>query len=317
MILQKEKLIIHHWDTDGICSAALLHNKHTTNITPKIGNYFLEENEMEKIKKGDFKEIYVVDLALHENSLKALAEISHVKVFDHHLTKKIDGIEYINPILEGKSEEDYPSASWILGEVLNKKDNILSFLGAVGDWEERLKNIKFYEKLKIFMEKADITFEEMHMMISLIDSNYKIGNKEEVEKAVGMLSETNDVTASILNNEKWRRNKEIIDKEIEKALNGRGKRINNILIKEMNCKYNIISTVARKLWDKKNYVIVINYGYFPNDCQVYVRGNDCLNLIQMATEKKYIAGGKKNVMGAIVPKQECDEFLNEVIRVIR
>ena len=316
MNTSKDTLIIHHWDTDGICTASLLYNDKAKNITPKIGNYFLEEDEIKEIRNAGFERIYVADLALNEESIKALADIASVKVFDHHVTKKIDGIDYINPILEGKSEEDYPSASWVVGEVLNKK-NILAFLGAVGDWEERLKNIKFYEKLQSFMEKEGITFEEMHEMVALIDSNYKIGDKEEVERAVAMISEADDIANFILNNEKWRKNKETIDEEIAKALNTEGKRIGNILIKEMNCKYNIISTVARRLWDKRNYVVVINCGYFPNDCQVYVRGNDCLKLIKMALERKYVAGGKKNVMGAIVPKNECNEFVNEVINVIR
>lgn len=307
------RLIIHHWDTDGICAAAMLYNEDTKNITPEIGNYFLEKEEIETIKKGNFEKVYVVDLALHERSLNALADISSVKIFDHHITQKIDGVEYINPMIDGKDEEDYPSASWVVGEALNKKDNILTFLGAVGDWEEQLKNIRFYEKLQNFMEKTDVTFEDMHAMANLIDSNYKVGDKKEVERAVITLSKTNDVKSVILNNEKWRRNKERIDKEIENALNAKERKIGTILIKEMDCKYNIISAVARRLWDKKNYVLVINQGYFQNDCQVYVRGKECLHFIQMAKKRGYVAGGKKNVMGAIVPKSECDEFANEIV----
>ncbi len=311
------RLILHHWDTDGICSAAMLFNKDCKNMTPKIGNYYLEEDEIKRIEEENFDEIYVVDLALNEASLKKIAEISEVKVFDHHISKKIDGVKYVNPILEGKDEEDYPSASWVVGEFLNEKDNLLSFLGAVGDWEERIKNTRFYEKLQDFMKKADITFEEMHEMVHLIDSNYKMGDKNEVEKAVAMLSEAEDVAEFILNNEKWRRNREKIEKEIEKVLNAEGKKIGNILIKEMDCKYNIISTVARRLWNKKDYVIVVNHGYFENECQVYVRGNDVFHLIQKALEHGYVAGGKKNVMGAIVPKEECEEFINEILEEIK
>ncbi len=310
-------LIIHHWDTDGICAAAMLYNEDTKNITPEIGNYFLEKDKIETIKKDGFEEIYVVDLALHERSLNALKKISSVKVFDHHLTQKIDGVEYINPMIDGKDEEDYPSASWVVGDVLNKRDSILAFLGAVGDWEERLKNIRFYEKLQNFMERADVTFEEMHAMANLIDSNYKVGDKEEVERAVITLSKAHDVKSVVLNNEKWRRSKERIEKEIENALNVKERKIGTILIKEMDCTYNIISAVARRLWDKKNYVIVINQGYFQNDCQVYVRGKECLPLIQMAKKREYVAGGKKNVMGAIVPKNECNEFVNEIINILR
>ena len=37
----------------------------------------------------------------------------------------------------------------------------------------------------------------------------------------------------------------------------------------------------------------------------------------MALQRGYVAGGKKNVMGAIVPKEECDEFVEKIIEVIK
>ena len=49
------RIIIHHWDTDGICSAALLSDKDTVNMTPCIGNYFLTDDELRRIKQGDFE----------------------------------------------------------------------------------------------------------------------------------------------------------------------------------------------------------------------------------------------------------------------
>jgi len=314
--MKKRRLIIHHWDTDGICSAAMLYDSSAENMTPSIGNYFMEKDEIVAIRERGFEEIYVVDMALNEESMKALADIAPVKVFDHHVTKRVDGIDYTNPILDGKDEEDYPSASWVVGNSVGMGDNILSFLGAVGDWEERLKNIRFYKKLQDFMDRASTSFEEMHLMVKLIDSNYKIGDKREVEQAVVSLSETDDVKGYILNNEKWRRNKDTIESEIDKALSAEEKKVGNITIKNIKSRYNIISAVARKAWDKRNYVIVTNCGYFADDCQVYVRGENCLGLIKMAVEKGYVAGGKKNVMGAIVPKSEKDAFVGEIVEII-
>jgi len=310
------KLIIHHWDTDGICSAAMLYDTSTENMTPTIGNYFLEKKEIEDIEKKGFEKIYVVDMALSRESMKALADIAPVKVFDHHLTEKVDGIDYKNPILDGKDEEDYPSASWVVGNSVGMENSILAFLGAVGDWEERLKDIRFYKKLQNFMHKSSTTFEEMHLMVKLIDSNYKIGDKHEVEKAVAALHEADDAKSYILNNKKWMENKNRIEREIERALNAGEEKIEGIIVKEISSRYNIISAVARKAWDKRNYIIVTNCDYFTDDCQVYVRGEDCLGLIKMAVGKGYVAGGKKNVMGAIVPKSEKDEFVSEIIEIL-
>lgn len=309
-------LIIHHWDTDGICSAAMLYGRDTENMTPKIGNYFLENEELETIENGNFDEIYVVDMALNESSMKALADIAPVKVFDHHATKKVDGVEYTNPIIQGMDEEDWPSASWVVGNATGREDSILAFLGAVGDWEERLKDTRFYGRLRNFMDGTSTTFEEMHTMVRLIDSSYKIGDKGEVESAVGMLSKAGDVKEYVMNNRKWIRNRETIDFEMKKALDGMGRIVNGVTIKEVDSRYNIISAVARKLWDKKSYVVVTNCSYFPDDCQVYVRGESCLGLIKAAVGKGYVAGGKKNVMGAIVPKNEKDGFVKEIIDMI-
>ncbi len=310
------KLIIHHWDTDGICSAAMLYDKSTENMTPSIGNYFLEKDELERISNKNFDEIYVVDMALNESSMEALAAIAPVKVFDHHATRKVDGVEYNNPILDGMDEEDWPSASWVVGNAVGREDSILAFLGAVGDWEERLKDTRFYGKLHDFMEKASITFGEMHEMVYLMDSNYKVGDKDAVEAAAEALSKTDDVKDYVMNNEKWRKNMDTINEEMEKAMDSEEKKVKGIVIKEMDSRYNIISAVARKLWDGKNYVVVTNCNYFPDDCQIYVRGDNCLGLIKAAVGKGYVAGGKKNVMGAIVPKNEKDGFVEDIIDMI-
>ena len=144
------RLILHHWDTDGICSAALLYNEESKNMTPIIGNYFLTDDEIERISQ--FDEIYIADLALHEDSLKKLVEVARVKVFDHHLTKKIDGVEYINPIMNGKEEEEYPSASWIVGEFLEKENKFDEF---INDLENRYV-INFKNEIFPFLDGSSL-----------------------------------------------------------------------------------------------------------------------------------------------------------------
>jgi len=306
-------LLIHHWDTDGICAAAMLFNEESVNMTPKIGNYFLQEDELAEIEEIGCERIYVVDMALHGESLKKLSQMAPVKVFDHHITRKVEGIAYVNPIIDGADEEDYPSASWVVGMELGMQDDIRAHLGAVGDWEERVKSIRFYENLRRFIEREGISFEELHEMSMLIDSNYKMGDKKEVERAVRDITRANEVCAFILNNNRWRRNREIIDQEIERALDAPEELRGNILIKYMNCPHNIISTVARRLWDGTHYVIVKNCGYFPDNCQLYVRGENCLPLIDMAVKRGYVAGGKRHVMGAIVPRDRVDEMIHDIV----
>ncbi|MCD6331211.1 MAG: single-stranded DNA-specific exonuclease, partial [Thermoplasmata archaeon] len=269
-----------------------------------------------KIENKGYEKIYIVDLALHENSLKRLAEIAKIKVFDHHLTKKLNGIEHINPIIEGSNEEDFPSASWVVGSYLNQK-NLLAFLGVVGDWEERIKNTRFYSKLEKFMEENELSFEEMHDMVKLIDANYKAGDKKEVEKAPKLLANAENKKEFIISNKKWKENKKKVEEEIKKALEVEEEIIDGILVKRIRSKCNIISTIARELWKKNDYVIVINDGFFEKDSQVYVRGNNVYHLIDLAKSKGYVAGGKKNVVGAIVPKEECEKFIEIILEKIK
>lgn len=310
------KLIIHHWDADGICAAALLYGEGFDVMCPIIGNYFLTDDEIEEIEKMGYDEIYVVDFAMDRRSLMRLLEIGNIKVFDHHLTEKINGIEYINPILEGRSEEEYPSASWVVNEYMEKKENLLAFLGAVGDMEHRIKATKFYGRLKSFMEEEGLKFDEMLKMVKLMESSYKIGNRKEIEKAVRCLSKERDVKNFILKNKIWSENLKKVEEEIAKILNEGGKRIGKVFIKEMNSKYNIISTIARKLWEKNEYVVVINHGYFDDACQIYVRGKNVYPLIEIAKRRGYIAGGKRNVVGAIIPKNGCHDFIKKILEEI-
>ncbi|HEC76101.1 MAG TPA: single-stranded DNA-specific exonuclease [Thermoplasmatales archaeon] len=311
------RLIIHHWDTDGICSASMLYEEGDINVSPKIGNYFLEDDEIERVKNGEYDEIVVVDIALNPDTMKKLVEISKVKVFDHHHTTKVENIEYINPIIEGMKEEEWPSASWVVATHMNKTDNFLAFLGVVGDWEDRIKNTSFYPFLEGFMKKHELNLKKMCEMAYIIDANYKIGDKAEVEKTVRLLHNSVNPADFIMSNRLWKKRKMKIEEEIEKAVENEEKRIGRIIIKEIDSPYNIISTVARKIWKGKEYVVVVNCGYFKDDCQVYVRGKDAIPLIKMALTKGYVAGGKKNVMGAIVPKEKCKEFVEKIVEMVK
>ena len=136
--LQGSGLLIHHWDTDGICSARLLLEnlpKTVVNRTPILGNYFLTEEEMTTYASYDF--IMVVDMALPREHILRLTEKAKVFIFDHHQQPLIDGVVHHNPIASGKDPLLYPSASWIVNEFLGNSVNIFALLGVVGDHEKR------------------------------------------------------------------------------------------------------------------------------------------------------------------------------------
>ena len=147
--LQGKGLLIHHWDTDGICSVRLLlehlSDKNVVNKTPELGNYFLTKNELTEYSDYDF--VIVADMALPRENIHTLARKSSVMIFDHHLQEEIKEVEHHNPIIKGEKPDKYPSASWIINTYLSNNVNLFALLGIVGDHERRIKNNKLFNRL--------------------------------------------------------------------------------------------------------------------------------------------------------------------------
>ena len=246
--LNGKGLLIHHWDTDGICSAKLiiekLGDKITNNITPTLGNYFLTDEELSRCQGFDF--IIIVDMSLPEENILTLAKNAKVLIFDHHLGKEIKSVFHHNPVIKGENPDEYPSASWIVNDYLQNPINLHGLLGIIGDHEQKIKNNKtFNQIIEHFCKEQDLTFEKLLQMAYLIDSNYKLGEKENVEKAPYYLLD-NQTSADILEHEQWNKNIKHLNAEIEDILSESIDSTQDIIMKTMNSKSNIISTITRK-----------------------------------------------------------------------
>ena len=242
--IDKNGLIIHHWDTDGICSAAILFESIENNMdswTPKIGNYFFTEDEIVELSAKDYVFIIVVDMAIPEDNILRLKRKSGAKIFifDHHLQDIIKGVNHYNPISMGISPEKYPSNSWSLTEYLKRKVDLLSILGAVGDNEFKIRNNRdIFSKIEIFLKNSNISFEDLLDIVELIDSNYKVGNREMVLNAVQFIKENKSSPESLLNNVKWQQNLTNLKNEINHQSKMPVSLVDAISIQEINTKYN-------------------------------------------------------------------------------
>jgi single-stranded DNA-specific DHH superfamily exonuclease len=309
-------LLIHHWDTDGICSARLilkhLKDKDITNKTPTLGNYYLTEKELEMYSEYDF--VIIVDMSLPEENVLRLAENAKIMIFDHHLGKVIDQVFHHNPVIKGENPDKYPSASWIVNDYLGNSLNIYAILGIVGDHEQKIKNNQeFYKIITDFCEENRISFDELLKMVYLIDTSYKMGDKLAVEEAPKKLLEF-DSPDDILYNKTWNENYDSINSEIQTLLSQPGEDIDGIIFKRINTPYNIISTITRKIaWDSGKNTIVLNTGFFKDRDQIYMRGKkDAKPIIKRGKELGFKCGGKKEVLGAIVPKEKTEDFIEEI-----
>jgi len=315
--LQGKGLLIHHWDADGISSARILlkslSDKNVINKTPKLGNYYLTKIELNEYSKYDF--VIIADMSLPENNVLALAKNAQIMIFDHHLGKEIKEVFHHNPIIKGENPDDYPSASWIINEYLKNPINLFSILGIVGDHEQNIqKNARFSMIINEFCAKHKITFKDLHKMVYLLDSNYKLGDKDAVESAPKFLIEHDGIT-DILQHKKWNNNLEELDNEIKKILSIPHEEINGIIVKKIHTPYNIISTVTRKVaWDSGKNTMVINTGFFEHENQLYVRSNKNIeSMIQRGKSLGFKCGGKKEVLGAIIPNDQTDSFIEEIL----
>jgi len=315
--LDGKGLLIHHWDTDGICSARLmlehLNKNDIDNRTPELGNYYLTEKELEEYSKYDF--IIVVDMALPEDNIITLAKNAKVMIFDHHLQQEIKSVFHYNPIIKGGNPDEYPSASWIVNEYLGNSVNLYALLGILGDHEQKIKNNKLiYNKITDFCNKNNLNFDDMLKMVYLLDSSYKLGNKEEVQKIPHILMQHGSAE-DILANEIWNRNLKNLEDEIKKQLEKTTDEVAGIILKKIDTPYNIISTITRKIaWESGKNTLVINTGFFKDKDQIYLRSDKNVELlIKKGKEQCFKCGGKKEVMGAILPKEKTESFVNEII----
>ncbi len=319
--LSGKGLLIHHWDTDGICSAKLilnvLSNKDITNKTPELGNYYLTEEELETYSKYDF--VIIVDMNLPESNVLKLAENAKVLIFDHHLGKLIDKVFHHNPVIKGENPDKYPSASWIINDFLGNDVNLFALLGIVGDHEQKIKNNKeFFKKITDFCKENDTDFNDFLKMVYLLDSNYKLGDKKAVEKAPCLLP-TNQAINFILNNKIWNENLINLDNEIKEILKTPDDEINGIILKRISTSYNIISTITRKVaWESGKNTVVVNSGFFDDKDQIYMRSTkNAEPMIQRGKSLGFKCGGKKEVLGAIVPKENTESFVKEILDFLK
>jgi single-stranded DNA-specific DHH superfamily exonuclease len=316
-----DTLLIHHWDTDGICSASIilqtLQEKISKNLVPQLGRYSLVKEEFEFASR--FDHVIIVDISLPESDVLKLSKNSKVAVFDHHIQPRYDIPLHHNPILDGFDPLEYPAATIVVSNFLCRSFDILSYLGAVGDRGIRIKqNPVFWRKLTRFMEEEALSFNQLLQMTELLDSINRVGDKGGVEKAPFLLLGEN-VRSIISEQRSWLDNLVKLEKAISAFLSTPPELVNGVQLKFLNTKFNIISKITRKLaWDTGKDTIVVNKGFLEGYAQVYVRSTrkNLEPLIALLSKKGFSVGGKKDVLGALIPLDTVDLCIEIILQDI-
>ncbi|MHC1579921.1 MAG: DHH family phosphoesterase [Candidatus Alkanophagales archaeon] len=277
-------LVIHHWDADGISSAALLYlllrrgvfgepPAKITNVTPKIGIYSLEGL---RIREGNYDVVILADICFPREEvlrLKKLVGAEELWIFDHHFQEEVRGagVRHVNPVIESGSP--CPSTSWLLAErfrMSSPQCEFLKILGAVGDLEDRIKKMEAYRDVNKFLDSVNMSFEEFLHVVELVDSNYRVGCAECVEEAPLKLLEA-EKPQDVLKIEEWCRRAEKVRSEVERCVSECGRRKyevvtaggHDVIICELDTHFHIISAVTRRLAaaNPEKIVVVVNRGF--------------------------------------------------------
>ena len=304
-------MIVHHWDTDGITSAAIYIKLHGEDMlfTPKIGNFFLDKEDFEEVRKSE--KVVILDMNLPEAA--KLCRYADVYIYDHHRATRVDcAKEHFNPYLMGVM---YPSCTTVLMERFSYGPDYLVALGILGDKGPEARKIVEWKIVERVMQKEHLSFDDLMLAVELLDSSFKMNNRSEVVENVHLALHG---IKEVLENDKLHRNLEFISREIE-AWSRKAQDRNNYAYLEMSSPYMIISAVTRRIaWGLKKPALVVNhkddrdefYIRFPNG------EGSALPLIEKAKSLNYNAGGKEEVMGAILPKGKGKEFAKYILEVL-
>jgi len=318
-------LLFHHWDTDGIASAALvlreLRSENIKTFTPAIGNYMIDEKDRKRIKTIDPSEIIIVDMALPKDSIDFLKKFGKVRIFDHHIQKKHDVELHVNPIIEGASPSEYPSATWVITDHFHRRPDLLTLLGAFGDREEKLKeNEAAMKTVGEVLSELGSEFDQVLKCAERIDTLYKTGDRDRITEMPFHLKDIEE-PIDILGIEDLKKNEQDLKKAISEEVDGPLEEIDeDILHREMSSPYNIISTVTRRIaWSREDKkVVVSNSGFQPENCQIYIRGplDNSKAIIEDMKKRGYSAGGKSDVVGMVIPEEDKEEVLQDIFKIL-
>ena len=328
---KRSVVVVHHWDADGIASAAMVvEEAHRVapgavveNVCPTIGRWLLGPEEIARLRDQKPDLVVLVDLAVREDDLQAILDgvDAPALMVDHHRSEvpADPRVEFHNPVAMGEPETENPSCTWVLKRLLGRPIDLLAVLGVFGDRGRGVEHEPVWQELEGFLTSSGLEEAEMHLLVDLVDSSAKRKDAVAVEAAVRLLLNGWREPRGLLALEGWQEG----NREVETALREQLERgaetvVEGTLVKTIDTPYLVISTAARRLLRSRDFsvVVVVNQGFSEEEVQIYVRrvGDlDLAPLIGQLRQRGLSAGGKSEVLGVILPKDEVDGIMDGVL----
>ena len=341
MIQQRQKIakifsegrslaVFHHWDTDGIASAALILRKYEGQVaavmTPRIGFYSEEAVDVAFVPK-DVNYVVFLDYGVSGEIYDRISRKLNkpLIVIDHHFTEPWNnGVSsvYYNPVALGVgSEAEYPSTTYVLSKILDvndERDIALVALGIIGDLTPYLDSGTDHQGLKL-LRKLIVNMGDVKTLrraVDVIDSCYRIADNTCVEHAVRKLA-FEDIEAVVNDHQlisAYNSSREMM----VKALSALDKIFSNteFAVYHLRMDAYVTSSVGRKLAEENPSKIIILVHEIPKigGGFIYVRSmrESLKKLIKVLRGKGLKIGGKETVVVAEF-KESYEGILHKII----
>lgn len=318
----KKLIILHHWDTDGLASAAMFldymekaaPDVEVVLMNPTINNYFLLESEYEWIQNQQADVLLTTDINFPVDVIDRLDEIvPQVFVFDHH-----SQTAHINR--PGVQDTSYPGCTLLVSEYLGRELDLTAVSGAVGDQEDKITEWSdWWPKIEAVLDNAQLDFDAALKLTKMVDTTYMVGSTEQLHYAIQLIR--TDITAA-LSDERFLANEELIQAEFSRELDKEMEHIGEyILFQPIESTLSLISEVTRARAKSNPDAVIVTQQQWGEMSSFYVRRRnkniDLGQVVDMARAKGYNAGGKPEVAGVVLPTDAVDAFREETIALLQ
>jgi len=322
--------VIHHWDADGLASAAVIarHLKSRSALfsVPRVGYYSLSAIDINAIKEFRPDLVLVLDYGLPASEVRELSRAvnSTVGVVDHHVNECADDILFCNPLACGSSEEEYPSTTWVLKNLINagSPDDMVS-LGIVGDLGKVLEDHPLKDWVDATARKYGLTLQDLVRASELVDTCYRLVDYECMEAVRNTLIEGG--VAGILQSELLKSKLVALRSEVEEAI-GKLELLRDygiLKVFKLRTRSYITSLVGRELahryWD--SVVVLVHHVEKLGLEYIYVRNRkfSLRGVLERLKAEGLRVGGKDKVFVVTIRNEvsELDRLVSSLLQYLR
>lgn len=286
-------VVVHHWDADGVSSAALLAGALSVAgfAVPRIGFYSASAVPLDVIRETAPDVVVLVDYGISDVYALEGALGVPVAVLDHHISKA-QGPYVCNPVVSGLGgESDWPSASYLVWRLFGGPADFAA-LGIVGDlgWLPGLD-------LGRWLPGYGRDVEAVRQAADLIDSCYRAGDYGCIERARGLLT---DGLERVLSDSYLADVRRRVWDEYERVLStAEPEKLGDVFLYRISTNSYITSLLGRSLAvkHKGGVVVLVNWVRSLGVGYIYVRGvgRDLRYALEQLRARGLKVGGKESV----------------------